>query len=92
MEIVAQAILFFIAGFETSSTLLCFAAHELAINPDVQKKLQDEIDELIAEKGKTLTYNDLMKMKYMDMVISGWPKFKFELNVNNNRNINYILY
>ena len=68
---IAQALLFFIAGFETASTLLCFAAQELAANPDTQKKLQDEIDELIAEKGQTLTYNDLMKMKYMDMVISG---------------------
>lgn len=71
IDIIAQAVLFFIAGFETSSTLLCFVAHELTINPDVQKKLQEEIDESIAERGEKLDYNDLMKMKYLDMVVSG---------------------
>lgn len=70
-DIVAQAVLFFIAGFETASTLLCFLVHELTINPEVQKKLQDEIDDLIAEKGETLNYNDLMRLKYLDMVVTG---------------------
>lgn len=70
-DIVAQAVIFFIAGFETTKTLLSFAIHELTVNPDVQKRLQIEIDELIAEKGDALDYSDLMKMKYMDMVVCG---------------------
>lgn len=47
-------------------------ANELAQNEDVQRKLQNEIDETIENlDGKELTYDALMKMKYLDMVISG---------------------
>ena len=38
------------AGYETTSTPLGLAAHELAINPDIQKKLQEEIDEHFPDK------------------------------------------
>lgn len=77
-DLVAQCAIFFFAGFETTSTLLCFMAHELACNPDVQRKLYEEI--AIAEKqldGKTVTYEMIKELKYMEMVISEtlrlWP-------------------
>ncbi|RZC39631.1 p450 domain containing protein [Asbolus verrucosus] len=37
-DITAQAIIFFIDGFETTSSLMCFAGHELAVNPHIHKK------------------------------------------------------
>ena len=40
-----QIVIFLNAGYETTSTALGFTAHHLAINPDVQKKLQNEVDE-----------------------------------------------
>ena len=40
-----QIILFLIAGYETTSTALGFTAHHLAVNPEVQRKLQHEVDE-----------------------------------------------
>jgi hypothetical protein len=43
-DLAAPAVLFFLAGFETTSMLLCFAAHQLATHPDVQSSLQEEID------------------------------------------------
>lgn len=77
-ELVAQTFLFFAAGFDTSSTLLSFVAHELAVNPDIQQKLYEEVCEV--EKtlnGKQLPYDILQKMKYIDCVISEtlrhWP-------------------
>jgi cytochrome P450 family 9 len=78
VELMAQCFVFFLAGFETSSTLLTFAAYELAVNPDVQTKLHEEIMATHADLGgKTLTYEALQKMKYLDMVISEalrkWP-------------------
>lgn len=56
-ELVAQCVLFFLAGFDTSSTMLSFATNELALNPDIQEKLFDEVM-AVHEKlnGSPLTY------------------------------------
>ena len=71
LDITAQAMLFFVAGFETVSTAMAFLCYELAINPNVQDKLHDEVQETFRECNGKLTYEKLMKMKYLDMVISG---------------------
>ncbi|KAF5303383.1 hypothetical protein FQR65_LT18995 [Abscondita terminalis] len=71
MDIIAQALIFFFAGFASVATAMCFTAFELAINVDVQERLQKEIDDTIAECDGNLTYDALSKMKYMNMVISG---------------------
>jgi cytochrome P450 family 9 len=70
-DIVAQALLFFFAGFDTVSTASCFMALELAIYPDVQKKLQDEIDAVNQEHNGKIPYEAILSMKYLDQVISG---------------------
>lgn len=70
-DITSQALLFFLAGFETSSTLLCFVSYELALNMDVQQKLQEEIDRTLKECDGKISYETIQKMKYLDMVISG---------------------
>lgn len=38
-DIAAQAMIFFFAGFESVSTLMSFMAHELVVNPEIQKRL-----------------------------------------------------
>ncbi|XP_072415399.1 cytochrome P450 3A21-like isoform X1 [Chiloscyllium punctatum] len=68
-EILAQALTFIFAGYETSGTTLAFAAYNLAMYPDVQKKLQQEIDETFSNKAPP-TYDGVMQLEYMDMVIS----------------------
>ncbi|KAI1298495.1 Cytochrome P450 3A24 [Halotydeus destructor] len=45
-EIADNGVLFFLAGHDTSSIALIHCLHFLALNPDVQSKLQAEIDEL----------------------------------------------
>jgi cytochrome P450 family 9 len=70
----AQAVLFFLAGFDTTSALLCFAAHQLAVHPDIQSRLQDEIDITLKESEGNLTYEAVHSMKYLDMVVSGMAK------------------
>lgn len=79
-ELNAQCFLFFFAGFETSSTILSFAAYELLINPDIQQRLYEEIADTEEElQGKGLAYDAIQKMKYMDQVVSEilrkWPPF-----------------
>jgi len=40
-----MCLLFLLAGYETTSTTLAYIMYEMAVNPEVQKKLQEEIDE-----------------------------------------------
>ncbi|KAI4464097.1 cytochrome p450 [Holotrichia oblita] len=77
MDIAAQAMIFFFGGFDSVSTLMYFMGYELVVNPDVQKRLQDEIDDTLKECNGKLTYEALLKMKYMDMIVCEtlrkWP-------------------
>nr|CAD7202246.1 unnamed protein product [Timema douglasi] len=66
-DITAQATVFFLAGFDTASTLLCFASYFLALNEDVQDRLQAEIDLVFDDE---VTYETVHSMKYLDMIIS----------------------
>ncbi|XP_075053322.1 cytochrome P450 3A29-like isoform X2 [Mixophyes fleayi] len=68
-EIMAQGLIFILAGYETTSTTLMFLSYHLATHPDVQTKLQEEIDTILPNKAPP-TYDALMQMEYLDMVIS----------------------
>ena len=48
-EIVAEAVGFMLAGYETTSVALTFATYLLAKNPEVQEKLANEIHEYLDE-------------------------------------------
>nr|XP_042125919.1 cytochrome P450 3A4-like isoform X2 [Peromyscus maniculatus bairdii] len=69
LEILAQSITFILAGYETTSTTLSFITYLLAIYPNVQKKLQHEIDAVLPNKAPA-TYEALVKMEYLDMVVN----------------------
>ncbi|KAL1257022.1 hypothetical protein QQF64_012567, partial [Cirrhinus molitorella] len=47
-EVVGQSFIFLLAGYETSSNTLGFACYLLALNPECQKKLQEEVDEFFS--------------------------------------------
>ncbi|XP_065167280.1 cytochrome P450 9e2-like [Atheta coriaria] len=70
LDMAAQVLIFFFAGFDTISTMMSFLCYELAVNPDVQEKLRQEIDGTLEENKGKISYDVLNKMKYMDMVIS----------------------
>lgn len=76
-EIAAQAFVFFLAGFETSSTTMTFCLHELAFNQDIQDKLREEIRETYKQTNGEFTYDAIMGMKYMDKVLDGKLQFNF---------------
>nr|AAI13144.1 Cytochrome P450, family 3, subfamily a, polypeptide 16 [Mus musculus] len=69
IEITAQSIIFIFAGYETTSSILSFTVYSLATHPDIQKKLQEEIDEALPNKAPP-TYDTVMAMEYLDMVLN----------------------
>ncbi|NXK34917.1 CP3AL protein, partial [Piprites chloris] len=69
MEILAQAFIFIFAGYEPTSNTLCYLAYELAMHPDVQQKLLEEIDTVLPNKAP-LTYDAIMKLEYLDMTVN----------------------
>ncbi|XP_026158511.1 cytochrome P450 3A40-like [Mastacembelus armatus] len=68
-EILSQAMIFIFAGYETSSSSLCFLAYNLATNPHVMKELQEEIDSTFPNKAP-IEYQPLMQMQYLDSVVN----------------------
>ena len=70
-EMTAQVFVFFIAGFETSSTTMSFCLYELALNPDVQQRLRKEMDDVLEQHDGQITYEAIQEMEYLDRVISG---------------------
>ena len=68
-EIVAQSILFLLAGYETSSNTLSFTLYRLAVNPDVQNKLRKEITEAMESSAQKPLYEVAQSIEYLDCVI-----------------------
>lgn len=66
-ELADTCFLFLIAGYETTSSTLGYMSYLLATNPEVQKKLQEEIDQQIPE-GEEPSYETIHKMEYLDQV------------------------
>uniref|UniRef100_A0A1A9WGR5 Cytochrome P450 n=1 Tax=Glossina brevipalpis TaxID=37001 RepID=A0A1A9WGR5_9MUSC len=69
-QMAAQAFVFFIAGFETSSATMSFCLYELAKHLDIQTKLRLQIENVIEQHNNELTYEALNSMPYMDQVIA----------------------
>lgn len=64
-----HAFLLFTDGTETSSIVLSFALHELAVNPHCQEKLFDEIRVTITKHGGQLTVEALQEMIYLEGLV-----------------------
>ncbi|XP_078052697.1 cytochrome P450 9e2-like [Augochlora pura] len=66
-EMTNQAFVFFLGGFETTSTMLCLAAQLIATEQEVQKKLLAEVEEARRkiEDGQPI-YEVIRDMAYMD--------------------------
>ncbi|CAN7974914.1 unnamed protein product [Ixodes persulcatus] len=69
-EALAQCIMFFLAGRDTSATLLAHAIYMLALHPEAQAKLRKEADECFEKHGEELTMDVVSKLKYVHGVVS----------------------
>jgi cytochrome P450 family 9 len=92
-DLVSQAMTLFLGGFETTATLMQVISYELARNLEVQQTLIDEVDEMLENlNGKTISYDQLNSMKFLEMVVNEtlrkWPSFR---SLNRNCNKDYKL-
>ncbi|CAG9792228.1 unnamed protein product [Diatraea saccharalis] len=62
----AQVFVFFGAGFETSASSTSYTLHLLAFNPDVQKKVQDNIDQVLVKHNNKFSYEAVKEMTYLE--------------------------
>ncbi|KAG1667078.1 Cytochrome P450 3A4 [Nymphon striatum] len=67
-EIIYHAIIFIMGGVETTSTTLSLVAYNLAVYPEWQEKIQEEVDS-IAEKHGCIDYDAVQEMPYLSAVI-----------------------
>ncbi|KAF2879304.1 hypothetical protein ILUMI_26859 [Ignelater luminosus] len=65
---VAQAAIFYAAGFEPVSSCMAFVLYELCLHPDIQSKLRKEIKIVLSRYGE-LIYEAIQDLKYMEKVI-----------------------
>ncbi|XP_061399969.1 cytochrome P450 6g1-like, partial [Musca vetustissima] len=68
--LIAQAGIFMVGGFDTSSTTISNALLELAKQPELQTKLRQEIKDALAEGDGEISYEAFGKLTYMEMVIN----------------------
>ena len=74
--LIAQLLLLFFAGMDTSASILAVVMYALAKNPEVQERLFDEINDALAESADgELDYNTTQTLPYMDMVINESLRF-----------------
>ena len=68
--IVATAMIILVAGYDTTAQALTFLSYYLALNQDIQEKLQAEIDEAFENNnGDMPEYSVIQNLSYLDNVI-----------------------
>ncbi|XP_039471650.1 thromboxane-A synthase-like isoform X1 [Oreochromis aureus] len=91
-EIVGQAFVFLLAGYETSSNTLAFTCYLLALHPECQLRVQKEVDDFYT-RHESPDYTNVQELKYLDMVICEAlrlypPGFRFAREVDHDCVVN----
>ena len=78
LGIIATAILFFFAGFDTTSTTLGLTVFGLVHHPEVQENLRKEIEDVIGD-SEEITADHLKELKYTENVVNESLRFYMKL-------------
>ncbi|CAA88604.1 Putative cytochrome P450 CYP13A5 [Caenorhabditis elegans] len=66
-EIIGQLFVFLLAGYDTTALSLSYSSYLLARHPEIQKKLQEEVDRECP--NPEVTFDQISKLKYMECVV-----------------------
>ncbi|GMR41540.1 hypothetical protein PMAYCL1PPCAC_11735 [Pristionchus mayeri] len=72
-EVVAQAVIFLLAGFDTTANALGYTSWMLANHPEVMRRCQEEIDEFCCDES--ISYEDLSNLTYIEAVCKETLRF-----------------
>lgn len=67
-EILANSLIFFLAGYETTANVLSFVMYNLAIYPEYADEVTREVDENIGKEKPT--YDNVSKLAFLDQFTS----------------------
>ncbi|CAG2106263.1 unnamed protein product, partial [Medioppia subpectinata] len=78
-ELLAQSINFMAAGYDTTATQISFITQFLALNPNFQTKLVNEINSYFGDQSE-VDYESVMKMPYLDAFFKEIMRFNCSVN------------
>lgn len=70
-QVSAQSLIFFLAGYETSSTTLTFCMYELSVNEAIQASARKSVSDVLEKFDGKLTYEAVGAMTYLEQCING---------------------
>jgi cytochrome P450 family 6 len=50
---------------------MMFCLYELAVNPDIQERLRNEIDTVLERHGGNITYESVFELEYLEKFVDG---------------------
>merc|ERR1711970_744858 len=70
LTVVATALVLLVAGYDTTGMTLTYLAYAMSKNPEIQQKLQEEVDQAFEDNnGELPDYNTIQSLPYIDMVL-----------------------
>ncbi|KAG0439634.1 hypothetical protein HPB47_016571, partial [Ixodes persulcatus] len=69
-EAMAQCLLFFLGGQDTTSSVISFTLYLLALHPEIQAKLREEADECFKQHGPDPSLDVVSKLPYLHGIVS----------------------
>lgn len=67
-EMVGNGLLFFIAGYDTTATTLSFLLYFLAIHPDIQDRLRQEVHDVTNNQVTYYSHNSFMGLIFLPVL------------------------